>query len=454
MLRTLIRDALASEAPVADLTVCGWIRTRRDAKDVIFLEINDGSCLTNLQCVVDPDSPVREKLGGDGTGASLCVKGDLVASPGKGQRWELHAKTLRILGHADPETYPLQKKRHSDEFLRSIAHLRVRTNKYSSVFRVRARAAAAIHAFFRRNGFFWVHTPILTGSDCEGAGEMFRVTTLSPGEKDLSKDFFGHQCNLTVSGQLEAEALAMGLGRVYTFGPTFRAENSNTPRHASEFWMIEPEAAFFELEDNMELAEDFLKYLIRYALDNCMEDLEFMNKMWDKGLLERLHFVLEHDFKRLDYTEGIEILKASGRKFEFPCDWGCDLQSEHERYLVEEHFKRPVILINYPKDIKAFYMKQNDDGKTVRAMDVLFPGIGEIIGGSEREADYGKLHARVAELGMNEKELWWYLDTRRWGSAPHSGFGLGFDRLLLFVTGMTNIRDVQPFPRTPQHADF
>ena len=291
---------------------------------------------------------------------------------------------------------------------------------------------------------------------------MFQVTTLDmnnlprtgEGAVDYAQDFFGKACNLTVSGQLEGELGALALGRIYTFGPTFRAENSNTPRHASEFWMIEPEAAFFELEDNMELAEDFLKYLIRYALDNCMEDLEFMNKMWDKGLLERLHFVLEHDFKRLDYTEGIEILKASGRKFEFPCDWGCDLQSEHERYLVEEHFKRPVILINYPKDIKAFYMKQNDDGKTVRAMDVLFPGIGEIIGGSEREADYGKLHARVAELGMSEKELWWYLDTRRWGSAPHSGFGLGFDRLLLFVTGMTNIRDVQPFPRTPQHADF
>ena len=414
-----IVEILKSDAVDTDVVVKGWVRTKRGNKNVAFIALNDGSCVGNIQVVVDLAKISEEQLKPVTTGACLRVDGRLVASPGAGQGVEVQAEKIEVYGTADPESYPLQKKGHSLEFLREIAYLRPRTNTFGAVLRIRHAMAYAIHEYFNKHGFYYFHTPIIT-----------------------------------VSGQLEGELGALSLGRIYTFGPTFRAENSNTPRHASEFWMIEPEAAFFELEDNMELAEDFLKYLIRYALDNCMEDLEFMNKMWDKGLLERLHFVLEHDFKRLDYTEGIEILKASGRKFEFPCDWGCDLQSEHERYLVEEHFKRPVILINYPKDIKAFYMKQNDDGKTVRAMDVLFPGIGEIIGGSEREADYGKLHARVAELGMNEKELWWYLDTRRWGSAPHSGFGLGFDRLLLFVTGMTNIRDVQPFPRTPQHADF
>ena len=446
----------------ASVTVCGWAKTIRDMKTFGFIELNDGSCFRNLQVVMDANSLSNYKeIAAQNVGAALIVHGTVVLTPEAKQPLEVKATEIEVEGASSPD-YPLQKKRHSVEYLRTIQHLRPRTNLFSAAFRVRSAAAYAVHEFFQSRGFVYVNTPIITGSDCEGAGEMFQVTTLDlenpprtpDGKVDYSKDFFGKKTSLTVSGQLNAENFAMAFGDVYTFGPTFRAENSNTPRHASEFWMIEPEAAFFELEDNMELAEDFLKYLIRYALDNCMEDLEFMNKMWDKGLLERLHFVLEHDFKRLDYTEGIEILKASGRKFEFPCDWGCDLQSEHERYLVEEHFKRPVILINYPKDIKAFYMKQNDDGKTVRAMDVLFPGIGEIIGGSEREADYGKLHARVAELGMNEKELWWYLDTRRWGSAPHSGFGLGFDRLLLFVTGMTNIRDVQPFPRTPQHADF
>ena len=446
----------------AETTVCGWVRTIRDSKAIGFIELNDGSAFKNLQVILEQGTLSNfSEIVKLNVGSAITVHGRVVLTPEAKQPLEIHAESVEVEGLSTPD-YPLQKKRHSLEFLRSIAHLRPRTNTFNAAFRVRGQAAYALHEFFHKNGFTYVHTPIFTGSDCEGAGEMFQVTTLDlndvpkteDGKVDYSQDFFGKACNLTVSGQLEGELGALSLGRIYTFGPTFRAENSNTPRHASEFWMIEPEAAFFELEDNMELAEDFLKYLIRYALDNCMEDLEFMNKMWDKGLLERLHFVLEHDFKRLDYTEGIEILKASGRKFEFPCDWGCDLQSEHERYLVEEHFKRPVILINYPKDIKAFYMKQNDDGKTVRAMDVLFPGIGEIIGGSEREADYGKLHARVAELGMNEKELWWYLDTRRWGSAPHSGFGLGFDRLLLFVTGMTNIRDVQPFPRTPQHADF
>ena len=423
-----IAEILKSGAEDTDIVVKGWVRTKRGNKNVAFIALNDGSCVANIQIVVDLAKFGEEQLKPITTGACIRVDGRLVASLGSGQRVEVQAEKIEIYGTADPETYPLQKKGHSLEFLRDIAYLRPRTNTFGAVLRIRHAMAYAIHEYFNREGFYYFHTPLITASDCEGAGAMFQVTTLELG--------------------------ALSLGRIYTFGPTFRAENSNTPRHASEFWMIEPEAAFYELEDNMELAEDFLKYLIRYALDNCAEDLEFMNKMWDNGLLDRLHFVLENDFKRLDYTEGIEILKASGRKFEFPCDWGCDLQSEHERYLVEEHFKRPVILINYPKDIKAFYMKQNDDGKTVRAMDVLFPGIGEIIGGSEREADYGKLHARVAELGMNEKELWWYLDTRRWGSAPHSGFGLGFDRLLLFVTGMTNIRDVQPFPRTPKNADF
>ena len=457
-----IVEILKSGAVDSDVVVKGWVRTKRGNKNVAFIALNDGSCVANIQVVVDLQKIAEERLKPVTTGACIRVDGRLVASPGSGQGVEVQASDIEIYGTADPDSYPLQKKGHSLEFLRDIAYLRPRTNTFGAVLRIRHAMAYAIHEYFNRNGFYYFHTPIITASDCEGAGAMFQVTTLdlnnvpkdSEGHVDYSEDFFGKPCNLTVSGQLEGELGALALSQIYTFGPTFRAENSNTPRHASEFWMIEPEAAFYDLEDNMELAEDFLKYLIRYALEHCREDLEFMNKMWNPGLLERLGFVLENDFKRLDYTEGIEILKASGRKFEFPCDWGCDLQSEHERYLVEEHFKRPVILINYPKDIKAFYMKQNDDGRTVRAMDVLFPGIGEIIGGSEREADYGKLHARVAELGMSEKELWWYLDTRRWGSAPHSGFGLGFDRLLLFVTGMTNIRDVQPFPRTPQHADF
>ena len=457
-----IADILKSERTDADVTAQGWVRTKRGNKNVAFLALNDGSCVANLQIVVDLAKIGEEQLKPVTTGACVRVDGRLVKSPGAGQGVEVQAERIEVYGTADPESYPLQKKGHSLEFLRDIAYLRPRTNTFGAVLRIRHAMAYAIHEYFNKNGFYYFHTPIITASDCEGAGAMFQVTTLDmenpprtdEGRVDYAQDFFGKQCSLTVSGQLEGELGALALGRIYTFGPTFRAENSNTPRHASEFWMIEPEAAFFELEDNMELAEDFLKYLIRYALEHCREDLEFMNKMWDKGLIDRLHFVLEHDFKRLEYTEAIDILKASGRKFEFPCDWGCDLQSEHERYLVEEHFKRPVILINYPREIKAFYMRQNDDGKTVRGMDVLFPGIGEIIGGSEREADYGKLHARVRELGMNERELWWYLDTRRWGSAPHSGFGLGFDRLLIFVTGLTNIRDVQPFPRTPQHADF
>ncbi len=462
MEHTRIAALLRREGGSEQVTVKGWVRTKRGNKNVAFIALNDGSCVSNIQVVVDLAKIGGEQLKPVTTGACIRVDGRLVASPGSGQGVEVQADSIEVYGTADPETYPLQKKGHSLEFLRDIAYLRPRTNTFGAVLRIRHAMAFAIHKYFNEHGFYYLHTPLITASDCEGAGAMFNVTTLDmdnpprtdEGRIDYSQDFFGKPCSLTVSGQLEGELGALALGQIYTFGPTFRAENSNTPRHLAEFWMIEPEMAFYELDDNMDLAEDFLKYLIRYALDNCREDLEFMNKMWDKGLLERLQFVLDHDFVRLDYTEGIRILEESGRKFEFPCSWGCDLQSEHERYLVEEHFKRPVILINYPKEIKAFYMKQNADGKTVRAMDVLFPQIGEIIGGSEREADFGKLYARVNELGMNERELWWYLDTRRWGSAPHSGFGLGFERLLLFVTGMSNIRDVIPFPRTPKNAEF
>ena len=459
---TRIAEILKMEGDGRDITVKGWVRTKRGNKNVAFIALNDGSCVANIQVVVDLAKIDEAELKGVTTGACLRVDGSLVASLGAGQGVEVQASKIEIYGTADPETYPLQKKGHSLEFLRDIAYLRPRTNTFGAVLRIRHAMAFAIHKYFNDKGFYYLHTPLITASDCEGAGAMFNVSTLDmsnpprteDGNVDYTQDFFGKPCSLTVSGQLEGELGALALGQIYTFGPTFRAENSNTPRHLAEFWMIEPEMAFYELQDDMDLAEDFLKYLIRYALEICREDLEFMNKMWDKGLLERLQFVLDNDFVRLDYTEGIEILKASGKKFEFPCEWGCDLQSEHERYLVEEHFKRPVILINYPKEIKAFYMKQNEDGKTVRAMDVLFPQIGEIIGGSEREADFGKLCARVDELGMSRKELWWYLDTRRWGSAPHSGFGLGFERLLLFVTGMGNIRDVIPFPRTPKNAEF
>mgnify|MGYP003304122686 CR=1 FL=1 len=459
--RTKIVDLLKREDFGAMVNVKGWVRTRRGSKQVNFIALNDGSTINNIQVVVDLANFDEEMLKNITTGACLSVNGVLTESVGSGQKAEIQAREIEVLGICD-NTYPLQKKGHSMEFLREVAHLRPRTNTFGAVFRIRHNMAIAIHQFFHEKGFFYFHTPIITASDCEGAGQMFQVTTknLYDLKKDengsiiYDDDFFGKQASLTVSGQLEGELAATALGAIYTFGPTFRAENSNTPRHLAEFWMIEPEVAFFDLQDNMDMAEEFLKYLIRYALDNCKEDLEFMNKMWDNELLERLNFVLENDFVRLDYTEGIEILKASGKKFEFPCEWGSDLQSEHERYLVEEHFKKPVILINYPKDIKAFYMKQNEDGKTVRAMDVLFPKIGEIIGGSEREADYGKLSARINELNIPEKDMWWYLDTRRWGSAPHSGFGLGFERLLLFVTGMANIRDVIPFPRTPNNAEF
>lgn len=459
--RTKIADLLKSEQRNIEVTAKGWVRTKRGNKNIAFIALNDGSTVHNIQIVVDLAKFDEALIKDITTGACIRVDGMLVDSVGSGQPVEIQAAKIEIYGKAD-SSYPLQKKGHSLEFLREIAYLRPRTNTFGAILRIRHAMAYAIHKYFNDRGFYYLHTPLITASDCEGAGAMFSVTTLDlnnvprtpEGKVDYSQDFFGRPCNLTVSGQLEGELGALSLSQIYTFGPTFRAENSNTPRHLAEFWMIEPEVAFYDLNDNMDFAEDFLKYLIQYALDNCADDLEFMNRMWDNELLERLHFVVENDFKRLDYTEGIEILKASGQKFEFPVDWGCDLQSEHERYLVEKHFKRPVILINYPKQIKAFYMKQNEDGKTVRAMDVLFPKIGEIIGGSEREADYEKLSARVHELGMNEKELWWYLDTRRWGSAPHSGFGLGFERLLLFVTGMGNIRDVIPFPRTPKNAEF
>ncbi len=461
MKKVRIADLLALAPCGQEVTVKGWVRTKRGNKNVAFIALNDGSTINNIQIVVDMASAEEEVLKDVTTGACLCVKGRLVESVGSGQPVEVQADSIEIYGKAD-STYPLQKKGHSMEFLREIAYLRPRTNTFGAVFRIRHAMAYAIHKFFNDRGFYYWHTPLITASDCEGAGAMFNVTTLDlnnvpkteEGAVDYSQDFFARQTALTVSGQLEGELGALALGQIYTFGPTFRAENSNTPRHLAEFWMIEPEMAFYDLDDNMALAEEFIKYCVQYALDNCMSDLEFLNKMFDPELIERLRSVVACDFVRLDYTEGIRILGESGRKFEFPCTWGCDLQSEHERYLVEEYFKKPVILINYPKEIKSFYMKQNEDGKTVRAMDVLFPKIGEIIGGSEREADYDKLNAIVEERGMSKETLWWYLDTRRWGSAPHSGFGLGFERLLLFVTGMTNIRDVIPFPRTPKNAEY
>ena len=460
--RTKIAELLKSTAFGTEVVVKGWVRTKRGNKNVAFIAVNDGSIIHNIQVVADVAKFDENLLKEITTGSCVKVAGTLVESLGSGQPVEIQASSIEIYGTADPETYPLQKKGHSLEFLREIAYLRPRTNTFGAVLRIRHAMAYAIHKYFNDHGFFYLHTPLITGSDAEGAGAMFGVTTLDlndvpktpEGAVDYSQDFFGKPCNLTVSGQLEGELGALALSQIYTFGPTFRAENSNTPRHLAEFWMIEPEVAFFEVEDNMELAEDFLKYLIRYALDNCQDDLQFLAKMYDAELIDRLKFVVENDFVRLDYTEGIDILVRSGVKFEFPVSWGLDLQSEHERYLVERHFKKPVILINYPKEIKAFYMKQNDDGKTVRAMDVLFPKIGEIIGGSQREETLDKLRRRIEEVGVPEKDIWWYLDTRRWGSAPHSGFGLGFERLLLFVTGMGNIRDVIPFPRTPKNAEF
>ncbi|KJF42952.1 asparagine--tRNA ligase [Draconibacterium sediminis] len=478
MARLKIKEILKNGETGSEVVAKGWVRTKRGSKNVNFIALNDGSTIHNLQVVVDVESFDEALLRDITTGAAIAVTGELVESAGSGQNVELNAKSIDLLGKADPEKYPIQPKKHSLEFLRENAHLRFRTNTFSAVFRIRHAMAFAIHKYFNEKGFNYLHTPIVTASDAEGAGQMFRVSTLDAknpplteeGEVDYSQDFFGKATNLTVSGQLEGELGALALGEIYTFGPTFRAENSNTTRHLAEFWMIEPEMAFYDLKDNMDLAEEFLKYCIQYALDNCMDDLQFLaqrlkeeekNKPQDQrsmDLIEKLEFVLKNDFIRLPYTEAIDILKNSKpykkKKFQFPVDWGVDLQSEHERYLVEKHFKCPVILIDYPKDIKAFYMKQNDDGKTVGAMDVLFPGIGEIIGGSQREEDLEKLTKRMEEMDIPTEEMWWYLDTRRFGSVVHSGFGLGFERLMLFVTGMGNIRDVIAFPRAPKNAEF
>jgi len=461
MKRMRIKSLLNSEAAADRIRVSGWVRTRRDAKGFSFLEVNDGSCLKNLQVIVDEAAPAFSQLKDVATGAAVEIEGALVESPGTGQRWEVRAGNMRLLGRADPETFPLQKKRHTDEFLRTIAHLRPRTNKYGALFRIRSEAAFAVHHFFRDKGFFHLHTPILTGSDCEGAGEMFRVSTLPlypppspPGESPFAGDFFGKEASLTVSGQLEAELFACALGNVYTFGPTFRAENSNTPRHAAEFWMIEPEMAFADIVDDMDLGEELVKGMTRHVMENCREDLELFAKFVDKRLLASLETIVTAAYVRLSYADAVDILKSCGRPFEFPVHFGADLQTEHERFLCEEHFKKPVIVYDYPREIKAFYMRLNDDGKTVAAMDLLVPRVGELIGGSQREERYDVLERRIVEAGMKLDNYWWYLDTRRYGSVPHAGFGLGFERFLMMVTGVTNIRDVIPFPRTPRHLEF
>ena len=462
--RIKVKDLLKCEAG-QKVTVKGWVRTKRGNKNVAFIALNDGSTINNIQIVVDKTAFEESLLAKITTGAAIRVSGDLVESVGSGQSVEIQAGEIEIYGECDPMRYPLQKKDTSFEYLRTVAHMRPRTNTFGAILRIRNQMAFAIHKFFNEKGFVYLHTPLITASDCEGAGQMFKVTTLDlenvprnkKGEVDYTKDFFGKETSLTVSGQLEGELGATALGEIYTFGPTFRAENSNTPRHLAEFWMIEPEMAFYDIKDNMDLAEEFIKYLVKHALDNCMDDIKFLNDRYDNELISRLEGVADTEFVRLPYTEGIRILEeaiANGTSFEYPVGWGTDLQSEHERYLVEQHFKKPVILTDYPKDIKAFYMKQNEDGKTVRAMDVLFPKIGEIIGGSEREASLEKLENRISELGMSRRGLEWYIDTRRFGSVPHSGFGLGFERLLLFVTGMSNIRDVIPFPRTPKNAEY
>ena len=461
--RTKVKDLLHSE-PGQKVLAKGWVRTKRGNKQVKFIALNDGSTVNNIQIVVNTDLFDENLLSQITTGASIAVCGHLVASVGSGQAVEIQAEEIELYGTCDPVRYPIQKKDTSLEYLRTVAHMRLRTNTFGAVLRIRHAMAFAIHKFFNDKGFVYLNTPLITESDAEGAGDMFQVTTMDlanipmhGGKVDFSKDFFGKKTSLTVSGQLEGELGATAVGEIYTFGPTFRAENSNTPRHLAEFWMIEPEMAFYDIQDDMDLAEEFVKYLVQYALDNCMDDLSFLNDKYDNGLIERLRSVLGIEFRRVTYTEGIEILEEAvrgGHQFEYPVHWGTDLQSEHERYLVETHFQRPVILTDFPKDIKAFYMKLNDDGKTVRGMDVLFPKIGEIIGGSEREASLEKLEGRIAELGMSRKNLEWYIDTRRYGTVPHSGFGLGFERLLLFVTGMSNIRDVIPFPRTPKNAEF
>ena len=482
MKRTKIAQIISADPSSLgnEFLIKGWVRTKRASKNVAFINVNDGSTIHNIQVVVDVnemDSAVLQKIT---TGASVAVTGVLIESKGKGQQYELDSKEVKLLGTADPEKFPIQPKKHSLEFLREMAHLRFRTNTFGAINRIRHHMIFAIHKFFNDKGFYNIHTPIITGSDAEGAGEMFKVTTLNldnvpkteEGEVDFKKDFFGKPTNLTVSGQLEAELAALALSEVYTFGPTFRAENSNTKRHLAEFWMIEPEMAFYDIHDNMDLAEEMLKYVIQYALDHCEDDLKFLEARQQEeekkkpaqereqmALIEKLRFVLDNEFERITYSEAYDVIRNSKPnkkgKFEFPVnDWGVDFQSEHERYLVEKHYKKPVIVTDYPRDIKAFYMKQNDDGRTVRAMDVLFPAIGEIIGGSQREEDFDKLYSRIQELQIPEEEMWWFLDTRRYGSVEHSGYGLGFERLMLFVTGMGNIRDVIPFPRTPQNAEF
>ena len=464
ILRTKVRDLLNMKAG-QEVLAKGWVRTKRGNKEIVFVALNDGSTIKNLQIVIDKNADTETSLPKITTGACIGVKGNLVESVGSGQAVEIHADEITLYGPCDPVRYPLQKKDTSLEYLRTVAHMRPRTNTFGAILRLRSQMAYAIHEYFHKKGFVYLNTPLITTSDCEGAGQMFQVTTLDlnnvpkskKGTPDYSKDFFGKQASLTVSGQLEGELGATALGEIYTFGPTFRAENSNTPRHLAEFWMVEPEMAFYDITDNMDLAEDFIKHLVKYALDNCYDDIQFLNDRYDNELIERLKSVISTEFVRLEYTEGIKILEEAvknGVQFEYPVYWGVDLQSEHERYLVEKHFGKPVILTGYPKEIKAFYMKQNEDGKTVRAMDVLFPKIGEIIGGSEREADFEKLETRIDEIGMSHRTLEWYLDTRRFGSCPHSGFGLGFERLLLFVTGMANIRDVIPFPRTPKNCEF
>jgi len=453
-MRTLVKHALAAAEPQKNLTIKGWVRTRRDSKGFSFLEVNDGSCLTSLQAVVDANTPGYADIARFTTGAAVVVEGDLVASPAAGQKWELKATRIELVGEADP-TYPLQKKGHTMEFLRTIAHLRPRSNLFGAVFRTRSRLAFAVHQFFQERDFVYVHTPIITASDCEGAGEMFRVTTLKGNiDEKPSTDFFGKPTFLTVSGQLEGETFACALSNIYTFGPTFRAENSNTARHAAEFWMIEPEMAFCDLQGDMDLGEAFIKAMAKYMLEHCAEDLTLFARFVDKGVQERLRFVVERPFQRVPYAQAIEILKSSGHKFEYPVDYGLNLQSEHERFLTEEHFKSPVTVFNYPREIKPFYMRLNDDAKTVTAMDVLVPGIGEVIGGAQREERLDQLRDNMRCQKLREEDYGWYLDLRRYGAVPHAGFGAGFERLLMFLTGMANIRDVIPFARTPGNAEF
>jgi asparaginyl-tRNA synthetase len=461
--RIPINELLRASEPRSRVRLCGWVRTRRDAKGFSFLELNDGSCLGNIQCIVDEAAPAWRRLEGVNTGAGVAVTGDLVVSPGKGQKWEVRAMDLDVLGQADPETFPLQKKRHSDEFLRGIAHLRPRTNKYGAAFRIRAEAAQAVHDFFYQHGFFYVHAPILTGSDCEGAGEMFHVTTAPQGSPQTGQsgqsgqtgqDFFGKACSLTVSGQLEAECLALGLGKVYTFGPTFRAENSNTPRHAAEFWMIEPEVAFADLQDIMQLGEDLIRSVTRRVLERRADDLDLFNRFVDTDALARLQVLANTPVVRLSYREAVALLQKSGKKFDYPVGFGQDLQTEHEHFLTEDYAKGPVAVYDYPKTIKAFYMRLNDDQETVAAMDLLVPRVGELIGGSQREERLSVLTERIRELGQSPDDYWWYLDLRRFGSVPHAGFGLGFERLIMLLTGIANIRDAIPFPRTPGSLEF